>query len=409
MKFADQQNILTMKYHKVSIYFILIIIFSSCSANKQEGISESNSFKKFDITEIDSLYKLSNEKILEIKSYIVLETNEDCIIGSFDKLIVKNDKFYVMDRKRSHKIFVFSNSGQFISSISGEGGGPGEYSFLQDFDVDDQGNIHILDSRAPKVIVLDSHGQLLKENRFNFFPESFSLIKDETYLFNSRDRGDEDSGLNYNLIFWSFSDGIIKTEFKNREILDSPSFIRFSLSSLSKTENEPVLFHQAFSNDFYSVENDELKLAYRFDFGEKNMNLELLDQRKNGIENTELLTASGEGGQFFRYFDSNHYFTTMFIINNQPHYFVYDKLKDKYWIRKHWYMSKELPFGYWPYACDGTDLYGIISTDNIQLIKSDNFSEDDQLLIEQSGLEFIKSLEDYSNPVIVKYSYTFID
>jgi hypothetical protein len=77
---------------------------------------------------------------------VLLETNDAALIGIINKLRVYDGYLIVMDRMFSKKIYVFDMDGKFIHTISGPGSGPGEYSSLSDFTVDEaSGEVLVLD------------------------------------------------------------------------------------------------------------------------------------------------------------------------------------------------------------------------------------------------------------------------
>ncbi len=84
--------------------------------------------------------------ITEKVEFIPLETNSECIIGSYDKIIVVKDSIYILDKTTQQAIFVFNKKGQFLYKINSIGRGPGEYVRAYDFYVDTVGkHIGILD------------------------------------------------------------------------------------------------------------------------------------------------------------------------------------------------------------------------------------------------------------------------
>lgn len=90
----------------------------------------------------------------EIKDieYIPLETKESCLLGNIHKIIYKNDKFYILDRDQNKGVCIFDKNGRFLSSISKQGEGPGEYIEIMDMDTDNEGNVYIADNAKMDII-----------------------------------------------------------------------------------------------------------------------------------------------------------------------------------------------------------------------------------------------------------------
>ena len=63
----------------------------------------------------------------KLNKHIVLETTPESTIGTIDKLIVRENKIYIMDKEITKSLFVFSIEGKFLYKINRAGRGPGEY------------------------------------------------------------------------------------------------------------------------------------------------------------------------------------------------------------------------------------------------------------------------------------------
>jgi hypothetical protein len=53
---------------------------------------------------------------------------------------------YVVDTQ-NNRIQVFTSDGHYLKSIGKQGSGPGEFLLIHDLDIDDNGILHVLDSR----------------------------------------------------------------------------------------------------------------------------------------------------------------------------------------------------------------------------------------------------------------------
>lgn len=122
---------------------ILCICLISCDQTNNKQI-ESNIIK-FD--------NVGNSEF-EIKDieYIPLETKEYCLLGDINKIIYKNDKFYILDRDQNKGVYIFDKDGRFRSSINKLGEGPGEYIEIMDMDIDNENNVYIADNAKMDII-----------------------------------------------------------------------------------------------------------------------------------------------------------------------------------------------------------------------------------------------------------------
>ena len=114
-----------------------ICFFSSC----QRQLDANEKIVKVSVDQADEEYLASSF----IRNYkiIPLETNENCLLSSIDKIKKVNEKLFVLDRV-NNAIFIFRESGEYLQSLFKVGNGPGEYVQIMDFDVEDD-CLYVLD------------------------------------------------------------------------------------------------------------------------------------------------------------------------------------------------------------------------------------------------------------------------
>ena len=113
--FFSCSNRQTTKFSDEALYII------DLDGNKEESIPYSSIFQKVQT--------------------IILETGEDCMIGSVDELQVFNGYIYILDRHIAKSLFVFDMEGRFIRKIGSLGSGPGEYIRVTDFTLDTENSV----------------------------------------------------------------------------------------------------------------------------------------------------------------------------------------------------------------------------------------------------------------------------
>ena len=116
-----------MKVLRFINFLILVLAFVSCGERKPV----SNAILRLDLSKStsDTLNVLDKMYPLEV---IVLETTDESLLGSVDKLIEANGNYYVLDHVRKC-VLVFEGTGKFLHRVGRVGQGPGEYSTLSDF------------------------------------------------------------------------------------------------------------------------------------------------------------------------------------------------------------------------------------------------------------------------------------
>jgi hypothetical protein len=125
---------------KFTVIFSLIACGFACTNQKKDNIMANNiiyfdsgkSIDKFDMKDItDTTFQI-----------IPLETTDDCLIANIDKLEMRNNHIYVMDRL-AQSVYMFDMTGKYLNKIDSRGQGPEEYAFLSNMTVTDNSVIVI--------------------------------------------------------------------------------------------------------------------------------------------------------------------------------------------------------------------------------------------------------------------------
>jgi hypothetical protein len=129
---------------------LLIILLFSC--NRSNNITTVDELIKIDLLS-DAGMTLSNlSEIASEIQYIPLQTIDSSLISRIDKVVIQGDKIYV--NIRGTDIICFDKIGTFVGRLSKVGRGPGEYTWIQDFDI----------SSDNKKLILLSNGKVLLYN-----------------------------------------------------------------------------------------------------------------------------------------------------------------------------------------------------------------------------------------------------
>jgi hypothetical protein len=78
-------------------------------------------------------------------------------------------RIYVLDPENS-RIVVFDSDGQFIRSMGGSGGGPGEFQSAASMSVSPEGAVAVFDFRKGSLVRFDENGEVEVEQPFPLFP-----------------------------------------------------------------------------------------------------------------------------------------------------------------------------------------------------------------------------------------------
>lgn len=93
-------------------------------------------------------------QIADSVQYIPLETNNSCLIKSLNTGgIVRTQKYWFLPWVET--LFQFTADGKFVRKIGSKGGGPGEYTWVQGVDVDEQKGLVFMLTTSQKINVYD--------------------------------------------------------------------------------------------------------------------------------------------------------------------------------------------------------------------------------------------------------------
>lgn len=146
---------------KILCSCMLVLAFISCGEHKPTSCDAVHIDLSGSVG--DSLFVSDWIEPLEI---IALETTEESLLGSVDKLVECDGKYYVLDRMRKC-ILLFAENGKFLRSIGRVGQGPGEYPDLYDFVVDvNTGRLYLL-TEASVIYAYNGDGRFLWKKKIS--------------------------------------------------------------------------------------------------------------------------------------------------------------------------------------------------------------------------------------------------
>lgn len=162
----------------VLFWGICLIVFANCDHKKQTGADRSTKDSIRVNINLDEINKLELTPFTDSIQYLKLETTSD------DNSLVSNIKKINFDQHRNiyihdnqNKIFSFDKNGKFNYVIDKKGQGPGEYSTIENFSINENKNrIEILDLPKRQIACYDlSDGSFLEMRKlhqpvFSIFP-----------------------------------------------------------------------------------------------------------------------------------------------------------------------------------------------------------------------------------------------
>ncbi|MDO9579227.1 MAG: 6-bladed beta-propeller, partial [Bacteroidales bacterium] len=121
--------------------------------------------------DIDNISSMPLSYLGSKLEYIPIETDSACLIKTISNVSISDSFLFVSDY---YRLLLFNKSGKYIRQIGSNGRGPGEYSRVLDFIVDEKSReVYVLSSR--QVLVFDFNGQFNRDFKLGFPSNQFVL------------------------------------------------------------------------------------------------------------------------------------------------------------------------------------------------------------------------------------------
>jgi len=141
---------------------LLLLIQLSLLLSCENDKPISTNHRRIEINLTDAVKFMECSEIMHLNRFVNLETNEKCLIGGIDKVLLVDTFLYVLDREITKSLYVFNDKGRFIKKLSSQGKGPREYLSLSDVVYDKWMNkLFVLDRGGAKLLVFNLTGDLL--------------------------------------------------------------------------------------------------------------------------------------------------------------------------------------------------------------------------------------------------------
>jgi hypothetical protein len=110
----------------------------------------------------------------------MVRLDSEVVVGVIRRIRYENDQIYLTD---GQTLFIYSNSGKYISHFKRTGAGPHEYRSISDFIVDGD-TITIISRNSRKILKYDHSGYCLSENNHEYYETAISpTVGDFNFVF----------------------------------------------------------------------------------------------------------------------------------------------------------------------------------------------------------------------------------
>ncbi|MFD2580857.1 6-bladed beta-propeller [Pedobacter vanadiisoli] len=247
------------------LLFITILFLASCVQKSKE--------QKLNIptTEInisafkETVFEHLPENIVANKRYVNLEMKGgDNYIGLIDKILFKNNIFYVLD-VRMKSLVAFDGAGNYIGKI---GKLNQDYLNIADFDVDENGTIYIVDGKADNFLIYSREFSLVRTIKSPFEIDVVQRLPNGEFLL-GLSSWNKKNNANDKIIRVDKNLAVLEKSLTYDQFIDDNFWIsryRFIKS------NDSVFYNRPIDNEVFVFSLDgRLRKAYYFNFGLMNV------------------------------------------------------------------------------------------------------------------------------------------
>lgn len=198
------------------------------------------------------------DSLIDDISYIKLETNSDCLIGSIHQILCTKDYIFIMDVFVANAVYCFDKQGNFVRRIGKKGQGPGEYTRLCKMCLtSDQKQIILYD--WTRLHYYDLQGNHIKDVSPSFYVNDIELINND-FIAGFKESGVDDNSQRQMLAVYDKDFKLLYREF--------PSFynkvfrLNNGMHSLRSFGND-IYLKEPWKNSIYRIEKDRCYEKYR--------------------------------------------------------------------------------------------------------------------------------------------------
>lgn len=386
---------------RTKIFFATLVVLIVNSCVKEVDNMHSYNEAKYIVTIGESIGNLNFSDIVDDCKYIKLETTPDNLIGEVKKVLLKNDRIFIL----SSSVMCFDLNGKFIYSINNRGRGPGEFIKIDDMSIANE-KIYLYDNTQWKIMSYDINNANLIES----FSLPYSAVKievlDEKLIV---DR----AGISNRFVK---NGRVFVSELTQHKQIDGQYFDdqRFKINMYNQFYgySGAVYFIDPYYYNVYKLTSDSISNYFQVDaksLALTEASIELLVS--TGQVSTPEIRKKKVLTSLNGFYETSSFFTFNAFIGNKRFYFIYD-LRTKKMITYNTlnYSPLELPPSkidavYEDYFCQ------VFDAETVTLLTDMNMKKDLDKLSEEEK-EKIKKISNISyedNPIVVLYKFKDIE
>lgn len=303
---------------------LLFTIHTSCTNH-----AESNECETIKLKPVSTRQRMS-QFISDIK-YVKLSTPEIIPIGSIQEVVKYNNLYFIRHTPTNETVSVFDEKGEFLCNIGKKGRGPGEYTWLRNFAIDEKrGEIMLFNTNANEILYYKLNGEYLRSRNVPINAFEFKY-HNGNYIFYTGGMHNEilnkDITDLYSIYVYDENFALIDKHLKitNEFMGVSNGCLPSSIPTSANGWNilAPLWYHI-----YHLSTNGKLTTRYYLDFGSLKCNIKEELLKDKGLITSFFLRLKKTGATYYPtyFFEMNDYLFFDFTSKEQYYTVFYDKI-----------------------------------------------------------------------------------
>ncbi|GHT22178.1 hypothetical protein FACS189430_03570 [Bacteroidia bacterium] len=247
-----------MKNNTLFFLSFLLLFTSGCHTKKSAPVSARATL----IVDITSNEEMRLSDYFDNFHMVKLSTDNDHLIGEIQKIQLTNHKIFISDGR---SMFVFSETGDFLSGFNHVGNGPGEYQKITDFTIVGE-DIVVLSRSQRKLLKYNSSGKCTSEKRLNYWAMKVSSSIDGAFMIYCGNEQGYENQFKLHLT----KDSQTVEQFLPVNSVQAKYLHVSAPSNFFKYKNT-VSFFEMFNDTVYTLVNGNIERKYYIDYQGKNI------------------------------------------------------------------------------------------------------------------------------------------
>ncbi|MDR3184124.1 MAG: 6-bladed beta-propeller [Prevotellaceae bacterium] len=206
----------------------------------------------------------SEDEYFDSMKYIQLESKEDITLGKIDKILITENRIYILDIFKYGGVIIYDREGQIVNAIDRRGQGPEEYNYIFGIFYDQQDSTINLLCRYPnKIMKFDQDGYLLIKQIE--LPVALIDIKKSTDGYYIGYAGSSSINNSYSIYIFSEKFKLVASEYPNHK-----EWQIYRMDNTLSSYSDNIYFTPMYGYTVYTIKEKSIAPLYVYDFGKNN-------------------------------------------------------------------------------------------------------------------------------------------